>query len=119
KQFEGADSLTDRDFGPSLNGKDADVFYVDFSSKVGQATTLNPYVAFYTDRGHADGTTYIPQGLQYNRARFTPNVTTATAVGLAFQTTAGKLQLKGEGALLWGEDKVANTNSGPNQLLDV
>lgn len=118
KQFEGADSVTDDAFIGGINGKDTDLFYVDVSAKTG-AFTLNPYVAYYSDRGWEDGTTYVPNGLQYFNARFTPNLTTAFVLGLAWDGKVGRVAFKGEGAFLTGKDKVKNANSGPNQLLDV
>ncbi|MGC8916601.1 MAG: hypothetical protein ACP5NF_06435 [Thermoanaerobaculum sp.] len=117
KMYEGADSLTDNAVG-STNGKDADLFYLNFGGKLGEFD-VQPYVAYYTDRGYRDGTTYIPNELQYFNARFRPNITTAQVVGTAFSGKLGKLALKGEVDYLWGKDKVRNTNSGPNQLLDV
>ncbi|KDA54264.1 hypothetical protein EG19_12340 [Thermoanaerobaculum aquaticum] len=117
KMYEGADSLTDNAVG-ATNGKDADLFYVNFAGKVGNFD-LQPYLAYYTDRGYRDNTTYLPNELQYFNARFRPNITTAQVAGLAFNGKVGNLSLKGEVDYLWGKDKVRNTNSGPNQLLDV
>jgi hypothetical protein len=118
KQFEGADALTDSAWAGGLNGKDADLVYADYSHTTG-ALTLNPYFAFYNDAGWEDGTTYLPNHLQYNLARFQPNVSRAAAFGLSFNAKHRSLTLKGEGAYLTGEDKVANTHSLAGQLLDV
>jgi hypothetical protein len=117
KMYEGADSLTDNAVG-SVNGKDADLFYLNFQRKAG-GWDLQPYLAYYTDRGYRDGTTYLPNELQYFNARFRPHITTAQVAGFAFTGKAGKVSLKGEVDYLWGKDKVPNRNSGPNQLLDV
>ena len=118
KQFEGADSLTDDSFVGGVNGKDTDLFYADVAFKAGQFT-LNPYFAYYDDRGWEDGTTYMPQGIQYFRARFTPNLTTASVFGFGWEGKIGRATFKGEGAYLTGKDKLQNANSEANQLLDV
>lgn len=117
KISEGADSLTDDQF-PDRDGNDADLLYFDASRKLGNFK-INPFVAFYTDRSDNDNTTYLPNDLQYANARFRPNVSKATALGFAFDGKAGKVSLKGEVDYLTGQDDVRNTNSGPNQLLDV
>ena len=118
KQFEGADSLTDDAFVGGVNGKDTDLLFADLTTKIGRFT-LNPYVAYYNDAGWEDGTTYMPNAIQYARARFTPNLTKAGVFGLAWNGTIGKAAFKGEVGYLTGKDKVANLHSGPNQLVDV
>lgn len=117
KMYEGADALTDNAVG-ATNGKDADLFYLNLQRKLGH-WELQPYLASYTDRGYRDGTTYLPNELQYFNARFRPNITTAQVAGVAFTGKLGRLALKGELDYLQGKDKVRNANSGPNQLLDV
>jgi len=117
KMYEGADALTDNAVG-TTNGKDANLFYLTFAGKLG-GWELSPYLAYYEDRGWRDGTTYLPNELQYFNARFRPNITTAQVYGAAFSGKLGKLSLKGEVDYLTGKDKVRNANSGPNQLLDV
>ncbi len=117
KMYEGADSLTDNAVG-TTNGKDADLFYLNFQGKV-KNFDLQPFFAYYTDRGYRDGTTYLPNELQYFNARFRPNITSAQVAGVAFSGKVGKLSLKGEVDYLTGKDKVRNANSGPFQLLDV
>ncbi|MDX1632827.1 MAG: alginate export family protein [Thermoanaerobaculia bacterium] len=117
KMFEGVDGLTDEDFG-SLDGEDADLFYLELSGPAG-GFTLNPYVAHYRDQGDDDGRTYIPQELDYFKPRFAPNVSDVTVAGLSFQGPVGPVTLKGEAAYLTGSDDVANADSGPAQLLDV
>jgi len=117
KMSEGADSLTDDQFA-DRDGNDANLFYFDFARKAG-AFDINPFVAFYSDKSDADNTTYLPNDIQYLNARFRPNVSKATVAGVAFNGKAGKLALKGEVDYLTGQDHVANTSSGANQLLDV
>lgn len=119
KQFEGVDGLTDEDFGQAgIDGEDADLAYLEAARSFG-SMRWTPYIAYYRDRGDDDGTTYLPQALQYFKPRFQPNVSEATVLGLAWNGKAGGFTLKGEVDYLTGEDDVANTDSGPNQLLDV
>lgn len=115
KMSEGPDALTDGVF-PGLDGRDADLFYVDLLRK--NATgEINPFVAFYKDRNRL--ASYVPQGLQYFRARFIPNLSKAWVFGAAGSLKRGRLALKGEASVLTGKDEIANANSGPFQLLDV
>ena len=118
KMWEGVDGLTDQEFSAELDGEDADLFLLEVSGKAGP-WQLNPYLAYYTDRGDADLTTYIPQDLQYFVPRFTPNLSEALVLGLAFNAELGGFLLKGELDYLSGSDDVPNTDSGPNQVLDV
>ena len=119
KQFEGVDGLTDEDFGQQgVDGEDADLLFLEASRSAG-GITWSPYVAYYRDQGDDDGTTYLPQELQYFKPRFQPNVSQATVLGLAWNGTAGGWALQGEVDYLTGEDDVPNADSGPNQLLDV
>jgi hypothetical protein len=117
KMFEGADSLTD-DRYPTIDGRDADLFYVSTARKFG-AYDINPFFAQYRDGGWRDGRSYLPNEVQYFNARFRPNITSASVLGLAFSGKTGRVTLKGEVDILSGEDKINNLNSGPNQLLDV
>lgn len=118
KMYEGADSLTDDTAPGGMSGEDADLFYLNFAGKRG-GFNLNPFVAYYKDRGDIDGRTYVPNELQYSNARFRPNLSDVLALGLAFDGKAGKVALKGEVDYLTGSDDIANANSGPGQLLDV
>lgn len=118
KMFEGVDGLTDENFPGGPDGRDADLFLLETRGPAG-AFTLNPYVAFYQDRGDSDGATYVPNDLDYFKPRFTPNVSELTVVGLAWNGTLGRLAVKGEADWLTGSDDVPNADSGPNELLDV
>ena len=93
--------------------------FVDFKLMPSSHLTLRPFLASYQDSGDSDGTTYLPNEIQYLRARFQPNVSDAVAVGLAWDGTAGPWTFKGEVDYLTGSDDVANLDSGPKQLLDV
>jgi hypothetical protein len=117
KMWEGVDGLTDDRF-EGLDGRDADLFYVEVQHKAG-GFTLMPYLVFYSDRGHTDDRSYIPNYLQYNKPRFTPNINQAAALGFAWNGAHKGIDFRGEAVVLTGKDKIANVNSGPNQLLDV
>ena len=117
KMSEGADSLTDDRFA-DRDGGDADLLYIDFARKFGQFD-VNPFFAFYNDRGDRDNATYLPNDLQYFNARFRPNISQAVALGFSFNGKVNKLALKGELDVLRGRDDVRNVNSGPRELLDV
>ena len=120
KMSEGADSLSDNNDGPQggTDARDADLYTLAYAFKAGD-WNLNPYVAYYSDKGIDDGTAYIPQGFQYFLARFRPQITDATVLGFSFAGTAGKLKLKGEVDILSGNDEIYNVDSGPKQVLDV
>lgn len=120
KMSEGTDSLSDQDnsdVGAADHG-DADLFYLGYTH-AGSKWTFDPYLVYYDDKGTGDGTAYIPQGFQYFNARFRPQITDATILGLAFNYKGGSWTLKGEIDYLDGSDDIPNTNSGPKELLDV
>lgn len=116
KLSEGPDALTDGVFPGGLDGRDADLFFLDAQRAFAHGA-LNPFVAFYDDRNRASS--YVPQGEQYFRARFTPNLSRVWIVGAAFEAQAGRLKLKGEAEWLAGRDEIGNRDSGPRELLDV
>lgn len=118
KMYEGTDGLTDRNFNGNPDGRDANLLYLDLKGKVG-GFSVNPFLVYYKDSGIADGRSYLPNELQYFNARFRPNITQATVLGLSWDGKVGKVALKGEVDLLAGKDDIANANSGPAQLLDV
>jgi len=120
KMSEGPDSLSDIDDTPA-GGKDyqdADVYYLTFGFGAGE-WNLTPYAAYYRDNGWHDGTAYIPQGFNYFNARFRPQITEATVLGLSFTSKLGPFALKGEVDYLTGSDDIPNTDSGKHELLDV
>lgn len=120
KMSEGADSLSDAAaIGPGgQSTEDATLYLASYTHETND-WTLNPYIAYYRDNGYADGTAYLPDGLQYFKPRFTPQVTDATVVGLALDGRLSRWTIRAEVDVLTGHDKIANTNSGANQLLDV
>ncbi len=120
KMSEGANSLSDADVSGTggMDAQDSDLYLLSWASK-GGSWSINPYVAYYKDQGYSDGTAYIPQGYQYFKARFTPQITSAHVAGLAFKGKAGIWEFKGEADYLEGEDDIPNVDSGPKEMLDV
>ncbi|MDQ7087055.1 MAG: hypothetical protein Q9Q13_03990 [Acidobacteriota bacterium] len=120
KMSEGADSLSDYDaIGPNAtSAEDATLYTVSYKQKSG-AWNFNPFLAFYKDDGDKDGFAYIPDNLQYFRARFTPQITQATVLGLAFSGKSGSWEFKGEVDYLTGDDDIANDYTGDKQQVDI
>jgi hypothetical protein len=120
KMSEGADSLSDQDAtGPGgVSTKDATLYTLNYTHPIDR-WKVNPYFAYYRDDGYAAGVAYVPNGLQYFRARFTPHLNRVSAFGLAVNGTAGTWKFRGELDYLNGKDKIPNENSGPNELVDV
>ncbi|MFP4624562.1 MAG: hypothetical protein ACLFRX_10320, partial [Gemmatimonadota bacterium] len=124
KVYEGVDGLTDNDLSETggVDGEDADLLMATFDSKaLDGALSWGLFGMYYVDRGDDDGTTFMPNEIDYFRARFTPNVSSLTAVGMTANYTNKDLGLnvQGEVDYLTGTDDVDNATSGPNQLLDI
>lgn len=121
KVSEGADSLSDLEaVGPGgISTEDADLFMLTYKHKAGN-WLFNPFVAYYKDDSHTAGNTYIPDRLQYNRPRFTPQLTKAQVLGLAFNyKNDNGLAIKGEADWLSGDDEIDNATAGAGQRLDI
>ncbi len=124
KVSEGIDGLSDNGVGAGksafgdTDGRDANLFFANFNGKVGPAK-VNAFGAYYKDAGDGDGKTYVPDDLQYFRARFTPNISSLAIVGVAPNIKLGKLSVLGEFDYLTGKDNVANTSFGPKQRHDI
>ncbi len=113
KVSEGYDGLTDKtDQAPDLfgntDGRDADLLLADLAI-AGEKNKANIFGFFYKDRGIRDGTAFLIDGLQYNRPRFTPQVTQLFGIGAAGDFKLGKIDLSGEASYLIGKDDIANT----------
>lgn len=122
KVSEGVDALTDLDQtgnnGP--DGDDADLFMATLDGKSG-SLGYGLYGMYYADRGDDDNTTFMPNGIDYLRARFTPHISSLNIIGATATYThkpAG-LTLQAEANYLTGKDDVANATSGANQLVDI
>jgi hypothetical protein len=130
KMFEGTNGLTDENFnvadstrpgvrGP--DGRDADLFYAVYNMKsAGGNFTFSPFAAYYIDKHAADSTSlsYLPQQQEYLDARFRPNISNATVLGVSAKVRRGMLYASGEYDMLKGKDKIPNPDSGEYQLLD-
>lgn len=113
------ENLTNRaDVRSGPDRRDADLYYVAWES-TSPRFAVNPFFAWYQDRSNADGTTLSPDGLPYLDARFRPNVTRATALGLAVAGRIGGLQVDFEYDRLSGADRVPNEDSGAFEQHDV
>lgn len=121
---EGVDGLTDADLSATggADGDDADLFMATFDrSALGGKLSYGLFGMYYMDNGDDDGTTFMPNGIDYFRPRFSPNISKLGVVGLTmnYNNKEMGLRLQGEFDYLIGKDDVSNANSGPNQLLDV
>ncbi|MBN2366359.1 MAG: hypothetical protein EH225_10450 [Calditrichaeota bacterium] len=119
---EGVDGTSDEEkVAPDQRGytdaRDADLLTLDFSNKAGNFQ-YNVYGLYYTDRSTADSNAYVPDHLQYFRARFSPQITQLTALGLAANYKKDKLSVKGEVDYLMGKDDINNTTYG-GQMWDI
>ncbi len=80
--------------------------------------TVELFGLYYIDRSCLDAT-YFPQGYGYLNARFRPNISSATALGLSVDGSAevgAGLRWSLEGDYLMGTDAVANTDHAGGTL---
>lgn len=127
KVSEGLDAITDNETVDALgnvlaDGEDADLAFARFNRTTQSGNiSYGLFGMYYNDRGDDDGTTFLPNGLDYARTRFAPNICKLGAFGVTLDYNNKDLGLtvKGEFDYLTGKDDVANTNSGPNQSMDV
>lgn len=107
-----------------VEGRDADLFLGEARvGKDGAGFFVNPFAAYYLDRGHADGATLLPDGHEL-QARFRPNISRATVFGVAASHGGGALRIDAELDVLSGVDRVRADSmkyddSGPLELRDV
>ncbi|MCB9765228.1 MAG: alginate export family protein [Alphaproteobacteria bacterium] len=100
---------------------DADLFGGRARLGLGEGFAGELYGLHYRDRSGADAATWNPEGLGHFNARFSPNVSVATALGLSAD---GRLELAEglryavEGAWLFGTDAVDNDDH-LGGLLDI
>jgi hypothetical protein len=123
KVFEGVDGLTDLETKDQagnvvVDGDDADLFIATFKNKVG-AFSYQAFGMYYVDAGDDDGTTYMPNAINYFRSRFTPHLSQLTAFGLAGNYKKNGLEVIGEVDVLFGKDEVNNTTIDSKQLTDI
>ena len=125
KVSEGADSLSDLQVEDTegnviSDAQDADVFTAQFKNQAG-AFSYEAFALYYKDNGDDDGSTYMPNGINYFRSRFTPHLSQLTAFGLAgnYKCKDKGLTIAGEVNLLSGKDDVENPTIDARQLTDV
>jgi hypothetical protein len=106
--------------GAAADGDDAHLLTVQFQNKVDKLD-YEVFGLHYVDMGDDDGTTYMPNDINYFRSRFTPHLSQLTTIG-----TSGKYAYTGKGlTLIWeanglfGKDDVENTAIDARQLVDV
>lgn len=112
KVSESYDGLTDKtDQAPDLfgntDGRDADLLLADFA-KSSEKGKWNLFAFFYQDRGTRDGSAFVIDGLQYNRPRFSPQVTQLLCLGAAGDFELGMINMSGEVSFLSGKDNIRN-----------
>ena len=107
-----------------VDGRDADLFLGEARlGRDGEGLFLNPFLAYYVDRGNADSTTILPDGHEL-QARFRPNISRATVIGIAASRAGKSVRIDAELDILSGVDRVRADsmkydNSGPRQAHDV
>ena len=84
--------------------------------------TLGVFGAHYWDKTNGqEGSSHLPNGVGYLRSRFRPNLSVLTALGMTVDGTLpvlGGLAIEAEGDVLFGADKVANTDHA-GAMLDI
>jgi hypothetical protein len=119
KMSEGAGSVkapTGLLLNDSEEWADANLFGGSASFKLDPAT-VELFGLYYLDSG--SGAAYLPTGLGYFNARFQPEVSQLTALGLSVDGTldvAGGLKLELEGDYLFGADDIKNTDHAGGAL---
>lgn len=97
------------DFEGDLNSNlDANLFLASYKTEL-NATNLEAYGLYYNDASTDDNLAYLIDGLDFNRPKFTPQVTSLTILGLAGKTKVGKIDLSYEANYLMGKDDIENT----------
>lgn len=120
KVSEGVDGISDLEPDGDVvaaDARDANLFLLDFANSVG-SLKYNAFGLYYKDQSVNDQTAYVPDELQFFRARFTPQVTELMALGLTASYNVGSLSIDGEFDFLTGKDDIENT-SHDNQMHDI
>ncbi|WKZ69736.1 MAG: hypothetical protein QY331_00545 [Melioribacteraceae bacterium] len=113
KIYEGVNGISDVKPDGALpygnnDPRDANLFLASYTTKF-STTNLEIFGMYYNDAGTADSTTYTIDGLNYNRPRFTPQVTSLGIIGVSGSSKLDKLSLVYEANYLFGKDDIANT----------
>lgn len=99
--------------------RDADLWFAD--ARLGAPDgrlRFSPFFLYYLDRNNGDGSTALPDGYLPG-ARFQPQITRATVLGVALAAKTGRLQADLEFDYLKGVDRVRNADSGLDERHDV
>jgi len=123
KVSEGVDGLSDEDSVAAdargfYDARDANLFTVNLSGG-NDNLDYNVFALYYNDASVGDNNAYVPNHLQFFRARFTPQITTLMAFGVAGKYKTGKLSLNGEFDFLTGKDDIDNKDHGALQMVDI
>ncbi len=135
KVSEGVDALSDlsditkdgssglkKDYWGNTDARDANLLLANLSLNFKNGnyeTKVDLYGFYYADMSTMDNVAYIPNALQYKRARFAPQVTDLLAFGLSGMTKYNKLTLNYELNYLYGKDDIRNTSYGPTLDIDI
>jgi hypothetical protein len=105
------------DFEEDVNSNlDANLLLISYKNKFG-ATNIEAYGAYYNDASIDDNAAYLIDGIDYNRPKFTPQVTSLAILGLAGKSKVGKLNFTYEANYLTGKDDITNaTHEGINNV---
>jgi hypothetical protein len=128
KQWEGANNLSDESLRIAVSDSvsrndnrnaDADLAYVEWRTQSKSGNLLvNPFFVWYLDRSTSDSTSFLPDEQGYLDARFRPNVTKASIIGLSAALRRGMVHLEAEVDKLSGSDRARNSTSGLYELHD-
>lgn len=120
KVSEGVDGLSDVDNSSTggADAQDANLFLGQYKNAT-SSLKYELYGLVYQDAGDGDGTTYMPNDINYFRSRFTPHISELNIFGAAGKWQNGNLTVDGEFNVLSGKDKVANATISANQLTDI
>lgn len=125
KVSEGVDGLTDNviedgDGNVTADGGDAHLVTLVFNNQA-RGLSYDVYGAYYGDDSWRDGTSYLPNDLNYFRSRFAPNVTELMVLGLAGQWKDEDRgwSAQGEASYLMGSDDIDQAVIDARQISDI
>ncbi|HID39279.1 MAG TPA: hypothetical protein EYP36_07170 [Calditrichaeota bacterium] len=119
KVNENGDNLTDQQIG-TADYRDADLYSIDImGSNTDGSFSWNAFGFYYSDKSMADSNAFVPDGLQYFKTRFSPQISSLMALGFAAKYKVGKWTLDGEFNYLTGKDEINNTVHGAKQMWDI
>jgi hypothetical protein len=124
KVNENGDNLSDQSItapdGTPLDYRDADLYSINLSgANSTEDFTYDAFAFYYLDRSTTDMTAFVPDGLQFFKTRFSPQISELMAFGASAKWKLGKLTLDGEFDILTGKDKIENAVYGAKQLWDI